>query len=312
MTSVLACALLLALAGWPSASALRHVALLQVEAADRAPELLHHVAERDAEGELPKNIALSRRAYDFGAYFWRTGDFKRAREAFDASLRFDPSYAQAYAARASVRSQDGDQDGAIEDSTRAITLDPTLPTAFFNRGVAFGRKRNWERAAADDRQALTLAPTLGNGTAHNNLGSALMAQGKYDEAIEQFSRAIELNPRAAQVYFNRANDRAGHLDAAISDLNALLKISEHFIKAHYYRAVLLMKKGRDREALADLDTAIRLFPDDPAPLAQRGLLRERMGDLAAAQMDFKRFTELTGKNPRTFAGAEQFDPAQSD
>jgi tetratricopeptide (TPR) repeat protein len=166
--------------------------------------LLQQVVEGGDDRSLPKNIALSRRGYDFGIYFSRSGDLDRALGALDAALRFDPSYALAYAGRATVRSQRGDHQGAIEDASRAIELDPKLPEAYYNRGVAHGRLRDWDRAAADYTEAVRLSPTLGNGLAHNNLGSALMAQGKLDVAIQNFSRAIELNPNNAVSYFNRS------------------------------------------------------------------------------------------------------------
>ena len=203
--------------------------------------LLQHVVEGGDDRSLPKNIALSRRAYDFGIYFSRSGDLDRALRALDAALRFDPSYALAYAGRATVRSQRGDHQGAIEDASRAIELDPKMPHAYYNRGVAYGRLRNWEQAAADYTQALRLAPTLGNGVARHNRGSALMAEGKLDDAIKDFTRVIELNPKNTPSYFNRslAYERANRIEEAITDLKSVLELTPNFMEAHRLSAMFL-------------------------------------------------------------------------
>lgn len=262
--------------------------------------LLHYIVERDGDRNLPKNIALSRRAYDFGLYFYRKRDLKRAREALDAALRFDASYPLAYTARCTVRSEMGDHRGAIEDASRAIDLDPHMAEAYFNRGVAYGRLREWARAESDYAEALRLAPKLGNGMAHNNLGSALMAQGKLDAAIESFSKALELNPRNALSVFNRslAHERSGHLDEAMTDLNATLLLVDGFVEAYHRRALLFARKGLDQRALEDLNAVIRRDPKDLVALADRALLHERLGNANAAQLDFKRFSELSAEDPR--------------
>lgn len=261
---------------------------------------LHYVVEGDENRSLPKNIALSRRAYDFGLYFYRKRDLRRAREAMDAALRFDPSYPLAYAARCTVRSEMGDHRGAIEDASRAIDLDPNMADAYFNRGVAFGRLREWGNAVKDYTEALRLAPKLGNGMAHSNLGSALMAKGKLDAAIDKFSKAIELNPKNAFALFNRslAYERAGRLDHAMADLNATLDLAGTFIEAHHRRAMLFATMGLNEQAIEDLNTAIRLYPKDLVALADRALLHERLGNSDAAAQDFQRFSELSGEDPR--------------
>jgi tetratricopeptide (TPR) repeat protein len=272
--------------------------------------LLQQVVESADDRSLPKNIALSRRAYDLGRHFWRTGDLDRSLGSFDAALRFDPAYALACAARATVRSQRGDHQGAIEDASRAIELDPKMPEAYYNRGVAYGGLRNWEQAAADYTEALRLAPTLGGGLAHHNRGSAFMAQGKLDDAIKDFTRAIELNPKNAVSYFNRslAYERDNQNEHAMRDLKSVLELTPNFMEAHHRRALLFLKEGRDREALEDLNSAIRLYPKDVVAVADRALLHERLGNKDAALLDSKLVSEMSGKNPRTINRERHLSP----
>ena len=49
----------------------------------------------DATPELSADIAMSRRAYDYGNYFWKSGDVQRALQAFDLAIRLDPKFSLA-------------------------------------------------------------------------------------------------------------------------------------------------------------------------------------------------------------------------
>jgi Tfp pilus assembly protein PilF len=267
-----------------------------MSAAPPSPQAV--TAERP--GISQKDIALSRRAYDLAVYYSMRGDTGRALAAISTALLLDPDYALAYATRASLRSVRGDQRGAIEDASHAIAIDRTLAMAYYNRGVAYGRLRDWGSAAGDYAKAAELDSNLGRGAVLNNLGSALMAQGKLTDAIASFSRAIDQGSMLALSYFNRslAYERNGQLDNALSDLNAALQFMGKFAEAHHRRAGLHIKKGQDAQALDDLNTALELDPNDLFARADRALLHERLGNAAAAKDDFQRFSERSSEDPR--------------
>src|SRR3954447_13915907 len=63
------------------------------------------------------------------------------------------------------------------------------------RGLEFAQKQQFAEAEAAFRQAISLAPR--RALAHDYLGSMLAVQNKYDAAIPEFSRAIELDPKLA-------------------------------------------------------------------------------------------------------------------
>ncbi len=84
------------------------------------------------------------------------------------------------------------------------------------------------------RRRRFLDPNLDDGLLFDNLGLALMAQNKFTEAIADFSRAIGRRLRPATSYFNRslAYERSGQLDAAISDMNAVIQLVAGYAEAH--------------------------------------------------------------------------------
>ena len=58
---------------------------------------------------------------------------------------------------------------------------------------------------------------------YNNRGYAKYLLGRYDDAIEDYTRAIEINPRFIQARINRAlaYNKRGCVDAAMVDYNTI-------------------------------------------------------------------------------------------
>ncbi|PVZ98993.1 hypothetical protein BB558_004999 [Smittium angustum] len=103
--------------------------------------------------------------------------------------------------------------------------------------------------------------------------NALFAQKKYDDAIEQYTNAIELNPNAPAYYSNRAQcyiltERYG---AAITDADKAVELDPAFFKGYYRRAVAYMAMGKIEEARRDYKKVSALRPSDKA--ARANMLR---------------------------------------
>jgi tetratricopeptide (TPR) repeat protein len=162
-----------------------------------------------------------------------------ALRAFDSALALDPEFAQAHRERSrdfdliSVTAkaiealsqaidlwpktlvfgllQDrgqalvklGDLDKAIEDFSLAIELYPGSTWSYFWRGKTYGNKQKWDLAIADLSMAIKLAPNQFP-SAHVERGSAFREKGEFSQAIEDFSKSIDIMPSYADAYFQRA------------------------------------------------------------------------------------------------------------
>lgn len=262
-------------------------------ATERSPMRPIVQEQEDGGTNFSKEKGLSDEAYDHALELVRLNNFRKAYESLTVAIQHDPDNALAYAARARVRSMFGDQLGSIGDADHAIALDPTMAFVYYNRGIIYARMRLWLGAADDFATAAFLDPDLGGGIVFSDLGTALMAQGRYGEAIANYSRAIGRTSAPAVSYFNRsiAYERSGQLDAAISDMNAVIESVPSFAEAYHRRALLFRRKVFHGQAIRDLDTALRLDPDDLVALEDRAALHKRLGHVAAAQEDFKRSAE---------------------
>jgi protein O-mannosyl-transferase len=120
--------------------------------------------------------------------------------------------------------------------------------------------------------------------AYYNRGNYLIEKNKYDEAIRDFNKAIEVKPDYAEAYNNRGNlfSNANSNDAAMNDFNQAIELSPAYVDAYINRGNLFMKENRNDEAIRDFNKAIELKPDDAQAYNNRGYLyqTEKRNDLA--------------------------------
>ena len=76
------------------------------------------------------------------------------------------------------------------------------PKFYNNRGIAYGEKGQYDQALSDFNKAIEINPRYVK--AYNNRGIVYRLKGQYDQAISDFNKAIEINPRDAQTYNNLA------------------------------------------------------------------------------------------------------------
>lgn len=77
-------------------------------------------------------------------------------------------------------------------------------------------------------------------------------QGRFEEALQDYSAAIKLNPRHCRAFYNRAfsNDRLRRYDDAVADYTRALEIQPGNATAFHNRASLFERLGRYIPALA--------------------------------------------------------------
>lgn len=87
----------------------------------------------------------------------------------------------------------GDYDDAIRAFERAVRLDSKNPDIWVDLGAAYLRTDELSRGKSALRRALDLEPF--HALAYYNLGLALQEDGRYEDALESFEKALLLDPK---------------------------------------------------------------------------------------------------------------------
>lgn len=91
-----------------------------------------------------------------GLLYTSEGNTSAAQQAFSAALDQDASLVAAWSNRAILAFEQGDNEAALSDLTRALELGEDA-TILYNRGMAYKEKQQWEDAIADFTRALALS-----------------------------------------------------------------------------------------------------------------------------------------------------------
>ncbi|MBT3295321.1 MAG: tetratricopeptide repeat protein [Verrucomicrobia bacterium] len=100
-------------------------------------------------------------------------------------------------------------------------------------------------------------------TAHNNMGSVLLAQGRARESVPHYREAMRLRPASAEHHNNLANvlQALGRPREAVEHYREALRIKPDYAEAHNNWGMALAAAGQPREAMAHYQQAVQLDPD---------------------------------------------------
>lgn len=169
-----------------------------------------------------------------------------------------------------------------EAAARGLRIEPVLSVrnsdsgarGFYQLGRYLQGQNRLQQAEDAYRKALALQ--AGYIDAHSALGAIYSTQGKFDQAIAEFSAILEKKPQLASVYNN-----LGYT---------------FYLQGNYAAAVTAF------------DTAIALEPNNPRALNNLALAQEKLGDPEQARLALARATALTVPK----ATAEAVNPVSAE
>ncbi len=145
-----------------------------------------------------------------------------------------------------IETNEGKFDEALHSLNRAIALNPDDALTFFSIAIVF----------------------------HN--------MGELKAAYENYTKAIVLNHKMTDAYFNRAqviladkNADEEKLKSALEDFDSAIELDERFIDALYYKAVTQKKLKDYKGAVETLDRVIAIDPQAVYSKALKKLILQK-------------------------------------
>lgn len=206
--------------------------------------------------------------------------------------RVDENSSFAQVGLAMLASDRGDLDGAIRHYRRAVEIRPQYDEGFNNLGNALMREGKIDLAIGEYRHALALNASFPE--ARNDLGSALAQQGNFPEAIEQYRQALALKPEYAEAHNNWgvALARTGDLEHAIEQYQLALAIDSTYADAGVNWGNALVRLGKPALAEPHYEAALKLRPDDADIHRNLGVALAQERRMAEAADHFRRALAL--------------------
>jgi TolB-like protein/DNA-binding winged helix-turn-helix (wHTH) protein/Flp pilus assembly protein TadD len=251
-------------------------------------------------------------AYDLylkGQYFWnkRTVDgFQRAIEYFQQAIVKDPNNARAYTGIADCYALIGGYSSAPQTefvpkaraaALRALEVDPNLPEAHTALAlIVQNYDYDWPTAEKEFRRAIELNPNYA--TAHHWYAEHLAWRGRFDEALQESQRALQLDPLSLIIatdngvilYYARQYDRA------IVQFRSVRELDPNFPRTAMIRQVYL-QKGMFADVLAEIEQGRRLEGDGPWVWSELAYVYGRTGRQAEARHALDKLEEWNRRQP---------------
>jgi tetratricopeptide (TPR) repeat protein len=155
----------------------------------------------------------------------------------------------------------GEYEAADRDLSLALQEAPRRPELYLFRGATRSKLGNAPASLADLNMAIILNP--GNYKAYLSRGLVLFNQRDFNQATNDFTRAIELSKGQSALSFshrsmvkNALNDPEG----ALQDSTTAIKLDPLMVSAYVNRAVALEQLGRIKAALQVWRQALAMDP----------------------------------------------------
>jgi tetratricopeptide (TPR) repeat protein len=145
-----------------------------------------------------------------------------------------------------------------------------LAKSYVNRGATYANLKLYEKAIEDFNRAMEIDPYLA--MAYGNRGTIWSYLKQFDKAIEDCNIAIIVDPKETASYFQRGwiYGDLGDLEKAIKDYSKAIELNPNYIEAYNNRGNAYALLKLYNEALEDFNKAIKQNPNFAVAYSNRG------------------------------------------
>lgn len=175
-----------------------------------------------------------------------------------------------------------------------------LAREIYLNGEIYNERGQWNRAVQSWEEAWKLAPL--NGTiwkglayAYQRAGDYFLTQRSYNEALEQYELALDVNPNDASVYIGIGDvaDSIGQQEKALVFYHRALGMEEQNPYFLYKLASFHLARGENQQAMEFYSKALEINPAYATGYINRGRLYAKMGEYDKAINDYSKALSLS-------------------
>lgn len=235
--------------------------------------------------------------------------YESALKDYTKAIELNSESATPYLNRGNTYNDLKQYNAALKDYTKAIELNSELDIAYSRRGITYSYLRRFEAAEKDYRKAYMLkrknGDVLGRFDFMEIRGISLVSLSEslseLRESLEDYNKAIELNPENADAYNIRGYIYSDLFEdeAALKDFHKAIELNPKYVDAYLNRANIYSKLEQYNAALKDYNKVIKLNPEYVDVYLHRGETYYDLGRYEAALKDFQTYMDFNPNYPRT-------------
>lgn len=224
------------------------------------------------------------------------GNLAEAGDLYRAILGVEPDNVDALNLLGVICHQLGQHDVAIEYHGKAIALRSGVGSFHWNLGLALKAAGRLDEAAATMATAVETEPHAGRWV---ELGATHHALGRLEAAEESFRQAVAVDPNSTEGWSNLGETlrSLGRLKDAEKCLRRAIAVDPGFADAHYNLAACLSTMGKRDEAIAAFKRTIAIRPDSDRAHLDLGRIYLDLTRFGDAVEHLNRVAELKPDSP---------------
>lgn len=149
--------------------------------------------------------------------------------------------------------------------------------------------KQWNRAERFFLDAIRSEPgNPSNSLLLSNIATIQRRQGRLNEAIKNYSMAIDLTPNAVTLLLNRAAvyTLIDSIALAQADYERIMKIDDRDVESRYNHGMLALNTGDSKTAQHDFDDILRINPNSGLAKQGQGYVFKHAGEFEKAAQCF--------------------------
>lgn len=242
---------------------------------------MYQVKAAKSESEnIHETYLLARKLYD-------KENFQEAEKLLEKLARKAPFFADVFNKLGVIYHQRGAFGKATKAFEKALELNPRYTEASLNLAVTYNNLGRYEEASGTFQKAARFAGTAPDtldpfirgklANQHAALANIYYDLGLFDEAIEEYRKAVDLGPRFADIRSKLAiaYRERGDFDLALKEFQEALKVNSKYIPAYLNLGVTYYMRGMVDRAIRVWKTALKASPDDKAVQVYLEFIKDR-------------------------------------
>ena len=268
------------------------MSLLPLLARNKNTPLAVKLLEGLRQRGLTDAISLTR----LGLLYEEQGRLDDARKTLDQAAQLPPNSVSLLLDLAQVADDQKDYTGALGYLAHAREIEPQNASIHFFWGMVCVQMNLAEEAYQALKKAVSLDPN--NAYYNYAMGAVAMQREDAGEAIPYFQKYCQLKPHdprgrlgLGSAYFASHDD-----ENAAKVILTVANDPETSVGAHYYLGRIANQEGNYPEAVAQLEMALKAYPNYADAYAEMGLVHLKQKDYPGARNDLQKALDINPDN----------------